>query len=57
MCRHGCPVDDFCMDIFETAREAAPAIQRHPWDKVLTDGHALLGCSRKRLGGSHVQYR
>ena len=56
MCRHGYPVDDFCMDIFDTAREAAPAIQRHPWDKV-TDGHGLLGRRRKRLGGSHVHYR
>jgi hypothetical protein len=57
MCRHGCPVDDFCMDILNTAREAAPASQRHPWDKVLTDGHGLRGRRRKTWGGSHVQYR
>ena len=40
-----------------TAREAAPAIQRHPWDKVLADGHGLQGRRRKKLGGSHVHYR
>jgi hypothetical protein len=57
MCRHGCPADYFCMVIFDTAREAAPEIQRHPWDKVLTDGHGLRGRRRKRLGGSHVHYR
>jgi hypothetical protein len=45
------------MDIFDIAREGASAIQRPPWDKVLTDGHGLGGCRRKRLGGSHVQYR
>ena len=57
MCRHGYLVDGFCMDIFDTAREAAPAIQGRPWDKVLTDGHGLRGRRRKRLGGSHVHYR
>jgi hypothetical protein len=57
MCRHGCPVDYFCMIICETALEAAPAIQRRPWDKVLTDRHGLQGRRRKGLGASHVQYR
>jgi hypothetical protein len=57
MRRHGCPADHFCMDIFDTAREAVPAIQRHPRDEVLTDGHGLQARRRKRLGGSHVHCR
>jgi hypothetical protein len=57
MCRDGCPVHRFCMEIFDTAGDAAPAIQRHPWDMVLTDGHGLQRRRRKRLGGSHVHYR
>ena len=28
MCSHGCPADDFRIDIFDAAREAAPTIQR-----------------------------
>jgi hypothetical protein len=57
MRRRGCPADHFCMDIFDTAREAVPAIQRHPRDEVLTDGHGLQARRRKRLGGSHVHCR
>ena len=57
MCRHGYQVDDFCMDFFDTAREATPAIQRHRWDKVPTNGHGLHGRRRTTLGGSHVYYR
>ena len=47
MCRHGRPVDDFCIDIFETAREAVPATQRHPSDKVPTDGPGMREASGK----------
>ena len=49
MCRHGCPVDDFCID-FKTAREAAPAIQRHRWDKVPTDGPWAAGTQADKVG-------
>ena len=35
------------MDILDTAREAAPAIQRRPWDKVLTDGYGLRTQAKK----------
>ena len=57
MCRDGCPVHHICMHIFDTAREAAPAIQRHRWDKVPTDGLGLRDSKRKGLGGNHVHYR
>ncbi len=40
MCRHGCPVDDFCIDIFDTAREAAPTmscqvVSENDWEAVM----------------------
>lgn len=35
------------MAIVNTALEAAPAIPRTPWDKVLTDGHASLVRARR----------
>jgi hypothetical protein len=57
MYRHGCPVDDFCTQICDTAREVAPAIHRHPWDKVPADGLGLRESKRKGLGGNHVHYR
>jgi hypothetical protein len=57
MCRDGCPAHHFCMQIFDTAREVAPAIQRHPWDKVPADGLRLRESKRKGLGGNHVHYR
>jgi hypothetical protein len=56
MCRDGCPVDDFCMDLSDTAREAAPAI-RHHLDKALTDGQGLPGSERTQLRGNHVHHR
>ena len=46
MCRHGCWVHHFRMVIRmvigDIPGEAALAIQRNPWDKVLTDGHGSL---------------
>src|ERR1700756_803326 len=42
MCRHGCAVDDYCIENFDTAREAALVNQR---------------ISAKDVGGSHVHYR
>ena len=54
MCRDGHPVDDFCMDLSDTAREAAPAIRQHHLDKALTNGHGLPGRERTQLGGNHV---
>jgi hypothetical protein len=57
MCRDGCPVHDFCMDIFDTAREAAPAIQRHRWDKCQQMVTGCRDAGEKGLGGSHVHYR
>lgn len=38
MCRHGCGVKNFRMVTENIPGEAAPEIQRNPWDKVLTDG-------------------
>ena len=40
MCRHGCQVDDFSTDIFETAREAAPTmscqvVSENDWEAVM----------------------
>ena len=35
------------MVIFDTAREAAPAIERNHWDRVLTEGHASLVKARR----------
>ena len=57
MYRHGCPVHHFCMQIFDTAPEVAPANQRHPCDKVPADGLRLRESKRKGLGGNHVHYR
>jgi hypothetical protein len=57
MCRDGCPVHHICMQIFNTAREAAPAIQWHPWDKVPADGLRLRESKRKGLGDNHVHCR
>jgi hypothetical protein len=57
MRRRGYPADDLGVDIFDTAREAAPTIQRHRWDMTLTDNHGLPGRRRRGLGGSHVHYR
>jgi|KBSSwiStaDraftv2_1062776.scaffolds.fasta_scaffold387823_2 hypothetical protein len=57
MCRDGHPVDDFCMDLSDTARPAAPAIRQHHLDKALTNGHELPGRERTQLGGSHVHHR
>jgi hypothetical protein len=57
MCRDGCPVHHFDMHIFDAAREAAPAIQQHRWDKALTGGLGLRHSKRKGLGDNHVHYR
>jgi hypothetical protein len=57
MCRDGCPVHHFGMHIFDTAREAAPAIQQHRWAKALTGGLGLRHSKRKGLGDNHVHYR
>ena len=47
MCRHGCRVNHFHMVIGDIPGQAAPAIQRNPWEKVLTDGHANLVRARR----------
>ncbi len=47
MCRHGCRVNHFHMVIGDIPGQAAPAIQRNPWDKMLTDGHANLVRARR----------
>jgi len=41
------PPYPFRMVIFHTAREAAPAIQRNHWDRVLAEGHASLVKARR----------
>ena len=55
MCRDGHPVDDFCMDLSDTAREAAPTI-RHHLDKALHGWSRLPGRERTQLGGNHVHH-
>jgi adenylate cyclase len=40
-------VNHFHMVIVNTPRDTVPAIDRHRWDKVLTDGHASLVRARR----------
>jgi adenylate cyclase len=47
MCRHGCRVHHYRMVTVSLEAEAAPAIQRNPWNKVLTDGHGSLVRARR----------
>src|SRR5271156_3532499 len=47
MCRHDCLVNHYRMVIVNIPPETASAIQRHPWEKVLTDGHASLVRARR----------
>ena len=47
MCRNGCWVHHFRMVIVKVPRETAPAIPRHSWHKVLTEGHASLVRARR----------
>ena len=47
MCRNGCWVNHFRMVIVNVPRETAPAIPRHSWHKVLTEGHASLVRARR----------
>jgi adenylate cyclase len=47
MCRNGYRVNYFRMVIVNTRREVPPGIQGHPWDKVLTEGHASLVRARR----------
>jgi adenylate cyclase len=45
--RNSCRVDHFRMAIVDIPREAAPAIPRDPWRKVLTEGHGSLVRARR----------
>jgi adenylate cyclase len=47
MCRHGWQVNHCRMVIVNITPQTAPPIQPHPWDKVLTDGHASLVRARR----------
>lgn len=47
MCRLGCGVNHFGMVTLNSPRGAAPAIQSHTWNTVLTDGHASLVRARR----------
>jgi adenylate cyclase len=47
MCRNSCRADHFHMVIVNTPPKTAPANQRHPWDTVLTEGHASLVRARR----------